>query len=97
MSKNKNVLQKGSALAEGEDVQSRDALCCFYKKYHFLCLLLFLQIKKYQIISPQSLTLAEGEAAWCAREGSHRQGGCVGQRRRDTGEGKILTISKKKQ
>jgi len=53
MSKNKNVLQKALALAEGEAAQLRDALCCFYKKYHFLCLLLFLQIKKYQIISPK--------------------------------------------
>ena len=52
---------------------------------------------KYQIISPKILTLAEGEAAWCAREGSHRQSGRVGQRRRDTGEGNIDVILKKRQ
>merc|ERR1719225_1602930 len=41
--------------------------------------------KKVSNYFPKSLTLAEGEAAWCAREGSHRQSGCVGQRGRDTG------------
>ena len=51
--------------------------------------------KKVSNYFPKSLTLAEGEAAWCAREGSHRQGGCVGQRRRDTGEGNIDNIEEK--
>ena len=52
--------------------------------------------KSFNFFSSKSSTLAEGEAAWCARERSHRQSGRVGQRRRDTGDEKeILTISKK--
>ena len=47
--------------------------------------------KKVSNYFPKSLTLAKGKAAWSARERSHRQSGRVGQRRRDTGEGKILT------
>ena len=90
MSKNKNVLQKGSALA----LSTRER-----------CPLLFLQIQKVSFFMssvvftnkkvsnyfPKSLTLAKGKAAWSARERSHSQSGRVGQRRRDTGEGKILT------
>ena len=47
--------------------------------------------KKVSIYFSKISTLAEGEAAWSARERSHSQSGRVGQRRRDTGEGKILT------
>ena len=53
-------------------------------------LLLFLHIQKVSNYFPKILTLAEGEAAWCASEGSHRQGGCVGQRGRDTGDEKEI-------
>ena len=61
------------------------------------CLLLLLQIQKVSIYSYKSLTLAEGEAARGTREGSHRQSGRVGQRRRDTGDGNIDIILKKRQ
>ena len=51
----------------------------------------FFTNKKVSNYFPKSLTLAESEAAWSTRERSHSQSGRVGQRRRDTGEGKILT------
>ena len=54
--RNRNVKEQKS-IAEGEAAWGtrEECLCCFYKykKYHFLCLLLFLQTKKYQIISPK--------------------------------------------
>ena len=82
MLNNKNVLQKGSALA----LSTRDGR-----------LLLFLQIQKVSSYLSKSLTLAEGEAARGTREGSHRQSGRVGQRRRDTGDGNIDIILTKRQ
>ena len=99
MSKNKNVLQKGSALDEGEAAWgTREGFLQLFlqiQKVSFFMSSVVFTNKKVSNYFPQSLTLAEGEAAWCAREGSHRQSGCVGQRRRDTGEGYIDNIEEK--
>ena len=96
MSKNKNQLQKGSAKLLGVHVRSAFVVFTNTKSiiFYVFC---FSTNKKVSNYFPKSLTLAKGKAAWSARERSHRQSGRVGQRRRDTGDGNIDIILKKRQ